>query len=388
MQRVAVYCRVSTKEELQQHSLKAQQEYCEKWVKENNGYILVGMYVDIASGLKKKRRVQFEKMLKDCKRKRIDLIVTKSISRFARNTVDVLKTIRKLKSKGVDVYFENEHIWLSQERSEINMAIIAAIAQEESVAKSQNIRWGLNYRFTSGTSKMANRVCYGYKTDEIGNLVIDNETAGNVRLIFDLYLQGYSLNKIARELKSRGITSPTGKEDWTSTAIDKLLTNEKYIGNVMLQKTFTPDVLNQLQKKNNGELPRYLYENNHVGMIDAEIFEAVQAERKRRSNISVDSIGNVTGKVTRYSGGDELSGKIKCGECGRNFRRITTHSGEIVWKCAGRVEKGSTCDSRTVKQSEIDELLKERFGEGMELAEMYRKVKEILIRNKHLKINV
>ena len=152
----------------------------------------------------------------------------------------------------------------------------------------------------------------------------------------------------------------------------------------MLQKTFTPDVLNQLQKKNNGELPRYLYENNHVGMIDAEIFEAVQAERKRRSNISVDSIGNVTGKVTRYSGGDELSGKIKCGECGRNFRRITTHSGEIVWKCAGRVEKGSTCDSRTV----IDELLKERFGEGMELAEMYRKVKEILIRNKHLKINV
>ena len=388
MQRVVVYCRVSTKEELQQHSLKAQQEYYEKWVKENKDYILVGMYVDIASGLKKKGRVQFDKMLKECKRKRVDLIVTKSISRFARNTLDFLKTIRKLKRIGVDIYFENEKIWLSKERGEMYMAIMAAIAQEESLAKSNNIKWGLSRGFASGKSKLANRVCYGYKTDKAGNLVVDNETAENVRLIFALYLQGYSLSKIAKELKSKGIKSPTGKEEWTSAAIDKLLTNEKYIGHVMLQKTYIPDVLKQVQKKNDGELPRYLYENNHIGIIEAEVFEALQAERKRRCNITVDSKGKITRKTTRYSGGNELSGKIKCDECGRNFRRITTHSGEIVWRCAGRVEKGGNCNSETVKQSEIGKLLKEKFGEAMELTEMYRRVKEIIVRNKHLDIVV
>ena len=383
----SAYCRVSTKEELQQLSLQAQQKHYEKWVMENKDYILVGMYVDIASGLKKKGRVQFEKMLKDCKRKRVDLIVTKSISRFARNTLDFLKAIRKLKSIGVDIYFESEHIWLSKERSEMNMAIIAAIAQEESVAKSQNIKWGLVYGFASGTSKMANRVCYGYRNDEAGNLVIDSETAKNVKLIFDLYLQGYSLNKIAKELKNRDILSPTGKEEWTSTAIDKLLTNEKYIGNVMLQKTYIPDV-NQTQKKNDGMLPRYLYENNHIGIIPIEIFNAVQEERKKRSNVEVDSYGNTTRRATRYSDSDTLSGKIICGECGRNFRRITMHSGEIVWKCASRVEKGNTCNSQTIKQSEIDKALRERFGDDIELAEMYKKVKSIVVIDKLLDISV
>ena len=353
--RVAAYCRVSTKEELQQYSLEAQQNYYKDLIESNPDFIFVGIYADKASGLKKKNRVQFERMIKDCKRKKIDIIYTKSISRFARNTLDFLKVIRKLKELDVDVYFQNEQIWLKKERGEFNMAVHAAVAQEESMSKSRSIRWGFVYGFQSGMSKLANRSCYGYEKDKDGKLIINEEEAENVKLIFELYLQGYSLSGISKELKRRGILSPTGKETWTSAAIDKMLGNEKYIGQALLQKTHIPDVLEQKQKKNKGELAQYLYENNHRGIIDNAMFEAVQAERARRSNVVLDERGKQIRKSTRNSSGNSLSGKIRCGECGRNFRRITTHSGEIVWRCAGRVEKNGTCKARTVKQSEIDE---------------------------------
>lgn len=282
--RVAVYCRVSTKEEMQLNSLKAQKEYYAKTAM-LLGYELVGIYADISSGLQTKKRLQFETLLKDCRKNKVDIIITKSIVRFARNTVDFLSVIRELKELRVDIYFENEKILLSQERSELRMTILAAVAQEESLSKSRNIRWGLNYSFKSGESKMANRVCYGYAKDNNGNLIIDNSTAENVRLIFNLYLQGYSLSRISKELKNRGILSPTGKETWTSMAIDKLLSNEKYMGNVLLQKTYIADVFTKKQTKNKGELTKYLYENNHVGIIDKQTFENVQKEKLRRSRV-------------------------------------------------------------------------------------------------------
>lgn len=155
-------------------------------------------------------------------------------------------------------------------------------------------------------------------------------------------------------MSKRRILSPTGKETWTSAAIDKLLGNEKYIGQALLQKTHVSNVLDQKQKKNNGELTQYLYENNHVGIIDIETFEAVQAEKVRRTNVVSSEHGKQIRKNTRHSSGNSLSGKIKCGECGCNYRRITTHSGEIVWRCAGRVEKNGTCKAETIKQSDID----------------------------------
>ena len=241
------------------------------------------------------------------------------------------------------------------------MAVHVAVAQEESMSKSRSIRWGLVYGFQSGMSKLANRICYGYEQDKDGKLIINEEEAKNVKLIFELYLQGYSLSGISKELKRRRILSPTGKETWTSAAIDKLLGNEKYIGQAVLQKTHVPNVLDQKQKKNNGELTQYLYENNHIGIIDIEIFEAVQAEKVRRTNVVSSEHGKQIRKNTRHSSGNSLSGKIRCGECGRNFRRITTHSGEIVWRCAGRVEKNGTCKARTVKQSEVDEKVQEEF---------------------------
>ena len=377
--KVAAYCRVSIKKEIQQYSLEAQKQYYKNLIKSNEDFIFVGIYADTASGLKKKDRVQFAKLLKDCKKKKIDVIYTKSISRCARNTLDFLEDLRKLKKMGVDVYFENERIWLKEERSELTMTIYATVEQEESVSKSRITRWGLVSGFKSGASKLANRVCYGYKQDEDGNLVIDDEQANSVRLIFDLYLQGYSLSGISKELRERGIVSPTGKEIWTSAAIDKFLGNEKYIGQALLQKTHVPNVLDQKQKKNNGELTQYLYENNHVGIIDIETFEAVQAEKVRRTNVVSSEHGKQIRKNTRHSGGNSLSGKIKCGECGCNYRRITTHSGEIVWRCAGRVEKNGTCKAETIKQSDIDKKLHEKFAGELELAEMYKMINNISV---------
>ncbi len=384
--RVAAYCRVSTKKEIQLYSLEAQKQYYKNLIESNEDFIFVGIYADTASGLKKKDRVQFGELIKDCKKKKIDIIYTKSISRFARNTLDFLEDIRKLKKMGVDVYFENERIWLKDERSELTMTIYATVAQEESVSKSRITRWGLVSGFKSGTSKLANRVCYGYKQDEDGNLVIDEEQAKNVKWIFNLYLQGYSLSGIAKELSKRRILSPTGKETWTSASIDKLLGNEKYIGQALLQKTHVPNVLDQKQKKNNGELTKYVYENNHVGIIDIETFEAVQAEKARRTNVVSSEHGKQIRKNTRYSSGNSLSGKIKCGECGCNYRRITTHSGEIVWRCAGRIEKNGICKAETIKQSEIDKKLREKFGNEGSVIEKYIMVNEIIIQGQSINV--
>ena len=307
--RVAVYCRISTQTEMQQHSLDCQRSYYNKIACSNDNFELVGIYVETASGLNKKRRKQFNAMMKACRQNKIDLIITKSISRFARNALEFLETIHELKDLGVDVYFESEHLRLSEEGGEFRMAIYAAIMQEESLAKSRSTKWGISSRFASGESKLADRICYGYKHDLNGNLVIDEETSKNVILIFDLYLQGYSLSGICKELKKRGIKTPTGKENWTSATIDKVLSNEKYTGNVLLQKTYVTDVFNKKQKKNCGEMTKYLYEGNHVGFISEDKFQAVQAEKDKRSNIEHDETGRIKRKGSRYS--SETAGSLK-----------------------------------------------------------------------------
>lgn len=357
--KAAVYCRVSSNKAIQLQSLKTQIEYYEEFFKKT--YKLAGLYYDIASGIKYRKRVQFEKMIADCHKGKIDIIFTKSINRFSRNTVEFISVIRKLRNLGVDIFFENEHLLLSNERTEFDMVLLESVAQSESEFRSENIKWGLQSGFALGKSGLANRICYGYKKDENGNLTIDCEKAEVVKLIFKLYLEGYSLNGICKELFKRRISSPTGKAVWTSCAFDKILSNEKYTGNVLLQKTFVSDVFSVKQSKNNGEKTQYLYKNNHTAIIDYEVFEAVCDEKKKRSNITQASGGKAKRTNTRYSSGDTLSGKIQCCICGRNFRRITTHSGEIVWKCAGRVQKGTRCDSRTVSQNEIEYEIRKLF---------------------------
>lgn len=202
-----------------------------------------------------------------------------------------------------------------------------------------------------------------------------------------MYLNGLSLLSIVKELYQQDIKSPTGKDRWSVSAIDKILSNEKYVGNVLLQKTYVSDVLKHTQIKNNGEKAKYLYENNHEGIIDKETFDLVQIEKAKRSNMIIDNNNHLSRKSTRYSLGNTLSGKIHCGECGKSFRRITTHSGEIVWKCAGHVEKNGNCKNKTVKQYLIDKKLKEKYGCDLSLQEIYKMVKSITITSVEISIN-
>ena len=303
-------------------------------------------------------------MINDCKKGKIDIIFTKSISRFSRDTYQFLIIIRELKKMGVDVYFQNEDLLLSKQGSEFMMTVFEAIAQQESVNKSEHIKWGLQAGFKSGTSNLANRVCYGYQKGADGELIVCPEQAAVVCLIFDLYINGNSLSGIVKELHNRAIPSPTGNEKWTSCAIDKILSNEKYTGEVMLQKTFRKSVFDDKQIQNQGEKARYVYESNHVGIIDKTVFESVQAEKQRRSNMTCSKNSKPNRATNRFSSGNTLSGKIRCSECGRNYRRIKTRSGEILWKCAGQVEHTADCHSRVLRQSEIDD-----FFNGMRVAD-------------------
>lgn len=352
--RVAAYCRVSTKMELQQFSLGQQKEHYETWINQNYDWEFAGIYIDVASGTTRHKREQFNAMIRKCMKGRIDLILVKSISRFGRNVVDVLNVLRRLKLKGVDVYFENEHIYLQQLDSELTIALIAAVAQEESMSKSRNIKWGFEVGFQTGYSQVANKSCYGYDKDSNGKLIIHSFQADIVRQIFDWYLQGDSLSKISGKLYDMRAPSPTGKEKWTSGTINKLLSNEKYTGDVLLQKTYISDFWNHKQSENNGKYPQYLFENNHPAIIPKDVFELVQKEKICRTNVEVNNKSKTVRKSTRYSSKSSLSGKIRCSFCGKNYRRITTHTGEIVWRCAGRVEKQKEkCQSSSIKQSDI-----------------------------------
>ena len=207
-----------------------------------------------------------------------------------------------LKELNVDVYFENEKIWLSKERNEFMMTTYAAIAQEESMMKSRIIKWGLENSFISGDSKIAQRKCYGYTNDN-GNLVVNSEQACIVKEIYKMYLEGLSLSSIVKELYQKEVKSPTGSDRWSVSAIDKILSNEKYVGNVLLQKTYVSDVLKHAKIKNNGEKAKYLYENNHEGIINKENFDLVQIEKAKRSNTIIDDNNKMSRKSTRYSSG-------------------------------------------------------------------------------------
>lgn len=358
--RVAAYCRVSTKQEEQGGSLETQKEYYYNLITANQNWEYVGTYADVASGTNQRKREQFNAMISDCKKNKIDLIIVKSVSRFGRNTVESLKTTRMLREWGVDVYFETNGISIKQIKSETLLALLFSFAQAESEDRSGAVKWGIHTGFRLGHSKFADKVCYGYKKDEDGRLIIDESQAEIVEDIFSLYLEGNSLRKIADKLHGRGILSPTGKENWTPTAISKILSNEKYTGDVILQKTYVKDILNHTQVVNDAQLTKYMYEKNNPPIISKGLFEQVQKSMCDRSNVEKDKDGTQIRKSTRYSSSTSLSGKIKCEICGRNFRRITTHSGEIVWRCAGRVEKCKTkCTSRTVKQKEIVESINE-----------------------------
>lgn len=298
--RIAIYCRVSTDHAAQEDSLKAQIDRYQKMVEARHDWILAGTYSDVASGRSTTGRAEFTRLIDDCRAGKIDMIVTKSISRFGRNTVDILGNIRDLRKHGVDVFFENENMHSSDGASELMLSIISAVAQEDSASKSQNIRIGIEYQLANGTSRLYSRPCYGYKKGANGNLAVDEKQVKNVRRIFDLYLQGHSVLSIVRELKKRRTKSPSGNDVWPKRAIETLLSNEKYVGDVLVGKTFKDEFPSNKRRINNGERNKYGMRDSHKPIIQRDIFDKVQQERKARSNIGVDS-GKAIRKNTRYS---------------------------------------------------------------------------------------
>lgn len=351
---VAAYCRVSTKVEQQQLSLGLQEQYYRDLINQRDDWEFAGIYLDVASGTSQRNRPQFRSMIEAAIRGKIDLIIVKSVSRFGRNTLELLETTRLLKQHGVDVYFEANGFHLLQLRSELILTIMAAAAQNYSERKSGDIKWGIHAGFQAGISKFADKVCFGYRKTDDGLLEIDPLQAEVVRNIFDWYLQGDSLHRISSKLFELRIPSPSGKERWTTATISKLLSNEKYTGDVILQKTYIQDFWNHTQAENEWVLPKYLYENNNPPIISKEMFDRVQIAKSNRSNVEIAENGKVNRKSTRHLSHTGLSGKVRCSICGRNFRRITTHSGEVVWRCAGRVEKQAVkCPSPTVRNQTL-----------------------------------
>ena len=239
-------------------------------------------------------RPGFQKLIFDCYENQIDIVLVKTISRFARNTVDLLETVSRMKGLGVEVIFHQENIRTSKADDDLLISALSAIAQAESESTSEAIKWGLKRGFISGNSKLYSRKCFGYKHNKDGELIIDEEQAEIVRTIFDLYLRGFSIVLIIRELERRNIKSPQGKDTWSKLGIQIVLTNEKHIGHVLLGKTYDGDFPNNKQRKNHGEQEQFLMKDAHEPIIELEKFEQVQAERERRCNIEI-----VNGKPKR-----------------------------------------------------------------------------------------
>ena len=285
--RVGIYCRVSTSSADQLKSLTAQVSALTRLTAANPKWLLVDVYIDITSSKTGSSRKEFFRMLQDCKSHDIEIILTKSISRFGRDTVEILDALNQLKNLGVRVIFEQEVLDTADTDNDLMISIIESIAQAENESRSENIKWGIKQRAAQGTSKLYNRKCYGYYNDEDGNLAINESEAKNVRLIYNLYLQGKSVLGIVKELERLGIKSPTGKDKWSKHTIDVMLSNEKYIGNVRLLD-------------DGKHSSYYLVEDNNPAIISKETFQAVQIEKQHRSNV-IKSEKGTQRKSTKYS---------------------------------------------------------------------------------------
>ena len=282
--KVAAYCRISTAHEEQQSSLENQIAYYTRFISDKPGWRLVAIYYDRASGMRVSKRPGYQRMLKDCEKGKIDLILVKSVSRFGRDALEVIRRARKLKEMGIDVYFETGGI-NTMTADNIILDTYAAFSQAESQVLSDNIKFGIRQRMRSGKTVLNHTQFLGYTKGKDGVLQIVPEEAAIVRKIFNLYLQGNGVRKIKRYLEENGVKTVTGRAEWSTSTIDRMLSNEKYIGQVLMQKTYTPNFLTGKQEKNKGVLTMYLIENAHEPIIDRETFERVQ-EMKRHVTIS------------------------------------------------------------------------------------------------------
>ena len=352
--RVAAYCRVSTETEEQNSSYEVQVAHYTEFIKKNNEWEFAGIFADDGiSGTNTKKRDEFNRMIAECMDGNIDMVITKSISRFARNTLDCLQYIRQLKDKNISVYFEKENINTMDTKGEVLLTIMASLAQQESQSLSQNVKLGLQYRYQQGKVQVNHKRFMGYTKDEDGNLIIVPEEAEIIKRIYREYLEGQSLVGIGRGLEKDGIFTAAGKPRWRPETIKKILLNEKYIGDALLQKTFTVDFLTKKRVKNEGHVPQYYVENSHEAIIPKELFLQTQEELHRRSNIYTGADKNKRIYSSKYA----LSTITFCGDCGDIYRRVywNIHGRkEFVWRCVTRIEQGpEVCKNRTVKEAEL-----------------------------------
>ena len=341
--RVAAYCRVSTEEEEQQGSFEIQKLYYTEKINSTPEWEVAGIYADDGiSGVHTKKRDGFNQMIQDCKKRKIDLILTKSISRFARNTLDSIQYVRMLKQMGIAVVFEKENINTATMNSEMILTVLSAFAQAESESISQNVARGKRMGYKHGKFAFPYGKIIGYRKGADGKPEIIPEQAEIIRLIFNSYLQGDSLQSIKAKLETAGALTARGNTAWSAQSIQRILQNEKYCGDVLMQKTFRQDFINRKAIKNTGQLPMYLIENHHEGIVSREKFDAVQAEMARRNAAKSPSKNAVTGMAS-YASKYALSERLVCGECGTLYRRCTwTRNGEkrVVWRCVSRLDYG------------------------------------------------
>lgn len=356
--RVAAYCRVSTDSEEQLTSYTNQMKVYTEMINSNKEWEFAGLYADEGiSGTKADKRPQFKKMIDDCHKGKIDYIITKSVSRFARNTVECLKYVRILKAKGIGIYFEEQKIDTLKNDSELYLVIYAGFAQSESESISKNITWSFRKKFEDGTPIFQYKRMLGYRKGEDGKPEIVPKEAEVVERIFTMYLAGMTLEDIAKTLQAENMQFENKSFVFKRSTILSMLKNEKYCGDCILQKSVTIDPIDKVRKPNEGEAPMWLVENSHPAIISREIFHKAQEEMSRRKTISPVSkkyTMTSTGKYSKYA----LKDVLQCGECGTKYRRVTWSKRgkkKIVWRCCSRLDYGTKyCkDSLTVEETQL-----------------------------------
>ena len=359
--RVAAYCRVSTELEQQQSSYDIQIEYYTRHIMQNPNWIFAGVFADDGrSATNTFRRDDFNQLMDQCLKGKVDMVITKSISRFARNTVDCISWVRKLKEKNVAVYFEKENLNTLDDSTEMILTILSSQAQEESRAISTNVKWGYARKFEKGES--TRQRSYGFRKAPTGEMCIVEEEAAVIRNMARWFLDGDSLERIKHRLEDAGIETTTGKKIWSTGTIYNILINEKIMGDVLLQKTFTADYLTKRRVKNSGQQKQYYVKNHHEAIIPKTVYYKIQEEIARRSSLKKD--GTRKGKTAQgvYSSKYALTGIMVCNECGAHYRRTTwAKNGKkvIVWRCINRLEHGTKrChESPTLKEEVIQEAI-------------------------------
>lgn len=367
---------MSIDQEEQLSSYENQMRYYTELITRNPDYEMVDIYADEGiSGTNTKKRDDFNRMIADCRAGKIDLIITKSISRFARNTLDCLNYVRELKDLGIGIIFEKENINTPDAKGEVLLTILSSLAQDESRSISENSTWGIRRRFEQGQHKMSTKRFLGYDSDEEGHLIVNRQQAKIVVRLYEEFLSGKTVDYIARIYKAEKIRNWDGKYNWHASTLDSMLRNEKYMGDTILQKSYTADFLSKRRVVNDGDLPKYHIKKDHEPIIDIETWEAVRAELDRRAQYCTEHFTNAYSQKTETN---PFYAKIICGNCGSTYSRVkyTTRAGTAItkWRCGScnKTNGHKICSNRYVTDETFKKLFVMSWNEIVEKQTNYQ----------------